>query len=537
MAIVNNISSEIGDIIRIQTDIPIIGIVALSSFIDDTTGESVDVYFNKSFRYSVDGGLNFTAWEDLTSINVSNIVVSRKDQFVIDYRYVHAGTEPTSNLAFNNLSLSGDFEELPYPVYLRNIFNTFFYVNDTKVLTWALNVLEKMYSKGIVPDYITRKDEEYNPLVSDTDYIVLFNTITHFFAIIVIYAREFENIGNNDILLRQFLTNIGIFIDDDIIDTHLSYLYSNYIEEFRKRGTISIADINNSVDIPNGELLRLISYVYPEEFVFALLEPHATGWCISKSSPMYNGTRQCSNMIKGYEKSEGFTDLSNYPIVESGKLALSTNELVIASNVTTNQKVGIYPDEVDLSNLLIPINSDLYYEVIIKVSQSGSVDQLNFGIVPYDSDGVELSMLTMNDNTETNFFFNDKSLYQNDKDYEIRGLIFPKSSYRNVMGLSLEDVTLNIGYGYFLRFNEGADIKFILPVFYTENKAGSSQVTIKDFKIRPMNFNFTLGILGTKNILYMLYNNNSNYTDNTVYNNVKNKLISYKNILIDNNFN
>ena len=41
MAIVENRSTEIGDVMRIESDVPIVGIVTLNNYIDDIQGEQI----------------------------------------------------------------------------------------------------------------------------------------------------------------------------------------------------------------------------------------------------------------------------------------------------------------------------------------------------------------------------------------------------------------------------------------------------------------------------------------------------------------
>src|SRR6056297_3462242 len=41
MAVIENVSTEIGDVMRIVSDVPIVGILTLNNFIDDTEGESI----------------------------------------------------------------------------------------------------------------------------------------------------------------------------------------------------------------------------------------------------------------------------------------------------------------------------------------------------------------------------------------------------------------------------------------------------------------------------------------------------------------
>ena len=65
MAVIENRSNEFGDIIRIKTEVPVIGLLFLDTFTDSTVGETPSEYFTKQFRYSNDAGMNFTDWMDL----------------------------------------------------------------------------------------------------------------------------------------------------------------------------------------------------------------------------------------------------------------------------------------------------------------------------------------------------------------------------------------------------------------------------------------------------------------------------------------
>lgn len=119
-------------------------------------------YFKKEFRYSTDGGLNFTNWMDLNNVNVQNIVVSRRDLFVTEIKLTRQGLNATGELVFNSLNIGGIYKELPYKIYGKTIFNDFFTVNDVGVIGWQLNVLEKLYKDGIMPWYMERDTgEEY----------------------------------------------------------------------------------------------------------------------------------------------------------------------------------------------------------------------------------------------------------------------------------------------------------------------------------------------------------------------------------------
>ena len=205
MAVIENRVTENGDVITISTNVPVVGIVALTSFVDSTVGETGGTYFEKTFRYSNNGGITFS-----------------------EYRYKRIGTG--GDLIFNNIHLGGTLLPLTHPVFNSMVFADFFTPDDTNVLDWALNVLEKLYKSGIIPSYIKRNQGD-----DDRDFISYWFTVTHFFAILVYYARGFEHVPGSIALMREFVKGRGVYIRDNPDVEELSYVYNNYIAEIAKR--------------------------------------------------------------------------------------------------------------------------------------------------------------------------------------------------------------------------------------------------------------------------------------------------------------
>src|ERR1035438_7962466 len=106
--IIKNQSSEIGDVLFIKTDTPLIGLIALYSFVDETVGEYTDRSFKKTFRYSVDG-INYTQYVDLTNDNIAGVQVQANDTFYAQYRYERIGLDSTGVLEFDSVTLNGEF--------------------------------------------------------------------------------------------------------------------------------------------------------------------------------------------------------------------------------------------------------------------------------------------------------------------------------------------------------------------------------------------------------------------------------------------
>lgn len=60
--IIENKTTENGDVLRISTDVPVLGLVLPSVSSMNPDGETGDVYFKKKFRYSKDIGVTWNEW-------------------------------------------------------------------------------------------------------------------------------------------------------------------------------------------------------------------------------------------------------------------------------------------------------------------------------------------------------------------------------------------------------------------------------------------------------------------------------------------
>lgn len=503
MAIIDNRVTEDGDILIIKTDIPIVGLISLSNFIDTTSEESETDFFLKEFRYSIDGGLNFTDWITLNILNISNIQITKYNQFVIEYRYTRIGDTPEVELTFEDILVSGTYEELPYPIYNSTYFKQFFEVVDINVYGWALNVLEKLYQEGILPKYMVR-GETSNNILEDEDFIVFWNSITHYFAIIVYMARQLRKISLNPILVEKFLINRGIEIGNSTIE-ELLYMFENWISEYSDRGTFQI--IRKKVeDNVNGELLRLIGYINPEEFIFAHIRPDEIGWCIGKSSPCWKGTENILNLIKGYEFTKEVEDLSLYPLIGEDYISLSDDKINIYSVPSSNISGLSYDND---QEKMIIVSPNLDYEISFFIEVTSTSTLLTFGIEGFDAINSSINIQSVVDGVNRNEFFVRKVLNQANKTYFIRGILWNK------------DRTLDISsymYPGGVHLKSNSNLRFIVPKIYLDNSLGNSSGNMKiwNIKVRPLNLNFSRGQLGIKEVIVSYMN-----TDKSLYDQVK----------------
>ena len=510
MAVIESRVTENGDVIIIKTNVPVVGIVALTSFIDSTIGETGSVYFEKTFKYSTNGGITYSDWIELTTVNVQGIDIERTDYFIVEYRYKRVGTG--GDLTFNNIHLGGTLEPLSHPVFNSMVFADFFTPDDTNVLDWALNVLEKLYKSGIIPSYVKR-----NQGGDDRDFISYWFTITHFFAILVYYARGFEHVPGSLALMREFVKGRGLYIRSNPDVEELFYVYNNYISEVAKRGTEAIYKKGTSID---GELLRLLNNIVTDEFLFALTTRGELGWCVGESSPLYTGADNIVNLIKGYEFTKTVESLDVYPLVGNMYIAIINGKMQITGVPDTNNSgVG---NAFDFDKAIV-INPSLDYEISFRVQKTELTADLTFGVFLWDQYANTLAPIRITDGQNAANFFVRQALNQAGIEYWIRGIIYAVGS-----DLIAEDV-LNVGFGQNLRLP--ATAKYMMPLIIVDNGSGSvltDVILISDIKIRPASLWFSRGLLSARNfIIGYLTNNSTEFNNQQVEKIIDNELIPY----------
>ena len=402
--------------------------------------------------------------------------------------------------------LDGDFNmtEGTHIVYDKSIFYKFFDSDDESVLIWAFNVLEKLYEPGIVPLYISRANIE--------DYNALFLTTTQLFAYIVYYARkyrDFEAEENNerggDEMLKAFIEGWGLSYNNIDTPEERKYLFQNWIQQFHKRGTVHIADEqvvdgNGNVTTLEGELRRLVSYVKPNEFLFAVLQPESVGWCLGYSSPTWYGTETVPNVSKGWDygpmylpdgSAKGVAELSKYPVL--GTVRREKDGDISIFRFDGTGRVGITTEN-DTSKVL-EVYRGFNYEVSVwvKAVDSGKPQNIDFGILCYDENMNPVTSLCLTSGISTNSFFQTEEGGEVNSPCKIAGVYYRLTGV--VYGIlenivNLEDTNdplyLNFENGRPLRFFSN-NVRYMAP-YITQNRDGDvSSIYIAGITVKPLN--------------------------------------------------
>lgn len=398
------------------------------------------------------------------------------------------------------------------------MFDRFFKKDDLRVLGWAQNVLDKVCSPGLLPVFLNKDTDDFKSF---------WGAFSHLFALVVIYARQYNEIDINKILFDIFIKERGLITDTITSEEQMKYLFNNYVGEYRKRGRMDIVSKEGMI---LGELLRLIRYQNLDEFIFALLQPKDSGWTLGHSSPTWNRTDTVLNVVKGYEDSESVLDLNKYPLINPTGVLLQddiSNEglLIQVMTFVGDTATGISSEE-DKSKLLI-IDEDLAYQISFKIKTTSVENQnLYFGVQVFDSLQRPLSCIETIGTIESNSFVPDDKkiqLISSDLFYEFRATISKKNRS------FVDKVNLNFLNGRGLRLVGG--VKYLsLVLIQDRSLPTTANVSVYDIKIKPIYLPFTQGYLGEKNVIASYYRNNSYSSNTTVNEFIDTFLVSYRNI-------
>ena len=462
MAVIDNRLTEVGDVLVIQTEIPIVGIIALLGFTDVTTGTVLGTReFDKQFRYSFDGGVNWSDFVDLTTSNILDIPIQDTDLFVIEYLYIRTGTDTTGEITVESVDLNSQTNlGTSDDIYGNSIFKEYYNSYSIATLAWSVNVLEKLYKDGIVPTYINRGSK--NDTREDQDYLDFWFTVSLFYSYYVCLAREFKDFYTNSDLLQEFLIERNMFMCNSIQMADMLYIMRMYHSEMSQRGTeqvflekgiSSYEDEDNSFSESfsqslsssfshsyssvdpffyrkvDGELLRLICYGLCDEFIWGIGKAEHTSWNMGNGSPCYRGLMPQHQFSKGWEISEDVIDLSKYPLLEPSmitnlidgdRFVMKINSLLSGPSPAGIGYLGLELDK------MFKVDPNLTYQLTfqVKVDTPKTGPILTAGFTTFDENGNDIIPTGVITGTPTNKAIDLLEFAQNNIWYNIRIILW-----------------------------------------------------------------------------------------------------------------
>lgn len=481
MILANNIRVE-GNSLIIRSQ-PATGLLALTSFIDDESGVGGAIQFEKFFRYSINGVI-FGEWQSLTLSAITSIALQPKDVFVIELQYFKQQPLGSNILQVTEAQIgTNKIPVSPQYYFDKTVFKKYFDTDNVEVLNWYINVLNKLYERGLIPNYIERMNDFEKP----DDFLDFWEAIAKFFSYLVIYARKFQKFYESESLLSEYLEERGLktSIENNLLE--LNYLMVNFYKQIFNRGTYHIVDKFENGDIIDGELLRLIWYRRDEdEFIFNLHKSEHFGWNLGNSSPLYRGLYLNDNANKYGDKNFIPQDITKYP---GGIMMQDEGHNVL---FLENGDLGS-------SNYKIKVSDSIDYEFSFLIKKDTEA-LLSVRLEAYDKDMNLLDLRSYKDGLISNNFLTNVNLSRDDKYLLVRLCLYNKEKQ-----FFLNNVT-EIHQGNDLILADGT---VWIATFITISN-GSSM--IYGIRFLPLITPYSHGLIQTNNwISCWLKNRNDNY--------------------------
>jgi len=470
--IFGNRANEIGDIVLIVARAPIIGVISLTGFTTDVEGETIERYFYKEFSYSIDG-LFFTPFQELTITNLESIQISNTDTFYINYKYTRQGLYDDGVLIFNSVTLLGEFNQPlcdNYFILPKSIFRDIFCYNPEH-LGLCVVLTKKCYEEGIVPKFLIR-NQNSNAKIEDKDYIDFWDAVCCFYALMIVFARKFQNYGRIKEMLILYLTQFSHFICLDMDMSVLTYIKDHQYNEIKKRGTTQIFNQQALGSVIDGEFLRMICHNPKDELIIANVASH---WLVDINCPLSGGfiNHASINKITTTLPIDTTYGTINQNIVDDTQIAiieLVDDGFICGFNRVNNSNFLKVNQAIDYQ-LKFDISTEILNEAIISC-----------GIIAYDQYDNILQCQNINNGSMSNNFFQRISLPINDKFYTISCILF--NSQQELLINSLPNI--NIGSNLRLPVNVcKIHLKIVLDRSTNEGSM-DSKLTIKNINFEPL---------------------------------------------------
>lgn len=532
----DNILNAIGDVLLIDVTPQITGKVHLTDFSDVVEGVTATRTVQKEFRISPDG-VFWNDWQELTAANLSSDEYIVDSSLTIQLRYTRTGSDSTGVIEFKSIDFMGSREAIQFvaPTISSSIFANIIGTPEMKAL--EENIFKKLYYRGIVPNYIPRAENSDEK--EDRDYIDLFFSVARFYSMFIRFFKRFENFQDDFDLMREQVRQYGIYFDEaNITLEDLQYLAQNLYDQIRQRGTEMIFKRKGYL-LPNGETLqidgefiRLLKNKVNDELLYENIPLERVGWCLGKSSPMYQGTSRAYYLNKTKENTEDFQDLNNFQLSKSGNASFSLINsegkqcIRLIANNGGQVGLGRINETDDAENNMIVVDSKMDYEITFafKINSSANYySRILFALEGFDNLKNKLndSFIKPNGESISEEFFNSyMNIFKKGEWYYARGIIHAYSS------MNLDKELTNLSIGNNLYFNNSF-VKFILPKIQIIG-GGQTNVDIWDYKIRPLvrgtNIlplknglvnSHSLGFIQSSRIFYCYVRNNNNNQSQT----------------------
>ena len=310
MAVTGSSTDANGDQLLVSLKSPYENVTEVLGFTDSITGESTSCYYNKDFRWGIDG-VTYSDWVSLTDVNLKALVLNPAKPFWIQYRYTQVGD---CTLTFNSIALEivtdgGVICKIPQ-----------IDCGGVDGCSGALNLAFDCCGGGWNPYDISRAGQMYTQLSAMTNNL---------FGICVDYYKTKADQRSKDVILKEYSlfdvikeAEIKIMIPDNELPTR-DINFNPLMMDFPVQFEIHIVKSAFEAAFGIGAKPQMRDYLYFKQFMNRMYEVDAMA---EADDFMYTGAYWRVSLVTYQQRTNvGYEDTTLGLAAEASTEALVSN--------------------------------------------------------------------------------------------------------------------------------------------------------------------------------------------------------------------
>jgi hypothetical protein len=262
MAVNGSQTNENGDAILISLQEPYKNVVEVLGYSDETVGESTSVYYNKSFRWGIDG-VTYSDWIPLSNVSLEALLLEPINPFWIQYKYeqVGDGTLEFKSIALEIVTDGGVICKIPQ-------------INccDSDAMTGAQNLVVDCCGSSWNPYDLSRAVQTYKQLSAVT---------SNLFGFCVKYFKTSADQRSRDVILKEYslfnvisTAEVKVLFPDNQLPTQ-EIQFNPLMMDFPVQFEIHIVKSAFEQVFGVGAKPQMRDYMYFEQYLNAMYEVDA----------------------------------------------------------------------------------------------------------------------------------------------------------------------------------------------------------------------------------------------------------------------
>lgn len=262
MAVIGTKTSENGDAILISLQAPYENVVEVLGYTDETIGEDTSCFYQKSFRWGIDG-VSYSDWVELTQPNLRALLLDPSKPFWIEYKFEQVGdcTLEFISIALEVVTVGGVICRVPQVECC-----------DGQSLSGAQNLIVDCCSAAWNPYDISRAVQAYRQMSA---------VVSNMFGFCVKYFKTAADQRSRDVILKEYTlfnviqsSEVKILIPDNNLPTR-EIQFNPLMMDFPVQFEVHVVKSAFEQVFGIGSKPMMRDYLYFEQFLNKMYEVDA----------------------------------------------------------------------------------------------------------------------------------------------------------------------------------------------------------------------------------------------------------------------